>query len=92
MIAITDILQSIYKDNKKRKRLRNRRNRKVLRARGLSVSPHGFGCKMGYYVSGGSQTHSVTIGPLGFYFCDCGNGHHLCSHIIAVKLFRGEKV
>lgn len=75
------------------KRLRYKENVKQRKARLLQVT---WGGMDGTYLvsssSDSTKVHVVTQGPDGLFGegndCDCHNGQHACSHVLAARLFR----
>lgn len=77
------------KTKKLNKRQRYKRNKKVKKANALKVfllADVGF-----KYLVRGENEHRVKITRDGkIADCDCSNGNAPCSHVIAVRMFRGE--
>jgi len=71
---------------RKRSRVRNKRLRKVRRARLMQVVT----MAENVYQVIGERRHIVAFMPDGIVDCDCGNASHECSHVIAVRMSRGE--
>lgn len=82
-------MQTITKQ-KLNKRQRYKRNRKIKRARLMKVSlGPSFDTSQGFYVCG-DRDHFVVISSDGYTTCDCQNHEAPCSHVIAVRMYRGE--
>lgn len=83
-------MQTITKQ-KLNKRQRYKRNRKIKRAQAMQVT-HGAIHLDGrdFYYTQGEREHSITRMPDGVFMCDCKNHEAPCSHVIAVRMYRGE--
>jgi hypothetical protein len=75
---------------KKLKRQRRRLNNKIKRARTLKVEFWQEDFVSVTYKVIGENDHLVKISKIEYVTCDCNNALSPCSHVIAVRMFRGE--
>lgn len=76
-----------------RRRRAYKRNKKMHKALQLNVVPGALlanGLVPTYYAHGINSSHFIFLKATGEIVCDCGNGSSPCSHVIAVRMHRGE--
>lgn len=79
-------------EQKRRRRKRYKFLKKVEKAQSLRVKLMRITNESMIYEVRGERKHTVNISKMGRSDdCDCSNGLSPCSHVIAVRIFRGEK-